>query len=224
MSPASVMGDHGGNVNESARRIFVIPHLRTRHVTRPPPVRAAHDADPAIPLPPVVGPVATRPPHVRLITERAHAPPRGAARRGVETLTFLVVRANSHVQHARSGDGCQEARGVPGALVYDKLVHLSLLVSPPRTVPGGGATPCKGEADDAGMQRDEAALPAGEGADRVRPPSGGRAAPVMPWDASSSPMRVRQAPTCRRAIAPSSPRWAGLTERSGSKAFTAPMT
>ena len=74
--------------------------------------------------------VATRPPHVLgPITERTHAPRGGKARRGVETLTFLVVRADPHVQHAAGQvrDGCQEARGVSGApevRVHDQLVHL----------------------------------------------------------------------------------------------------
>ena len=66
------------------------------------------------------------------------------------------------------------------------------------------------------------ALPAGEGADRVASQRRASSSSVTPWDArASSPMRARQAPTCRRAIAPSSPRWAGLTERSGA-AFTGP--
>ena len=60
------------------------------------------------------------------------------------------------------------------------------------------------------------------GADRVASQRRASSSSVTPWDArASSPMRARQAPTCRRAMAPSSPRWAGLTERSGA-AFTGP--
>ena len=57
-----------------------------------------------------------------------------------------------------------------------------------------------------------------DGLGAARVPSHWRASSssVMPCAARAwSPMRALQASTCRRAIAPSSPGWAGRTERSG---------
>ena len=110
--------------------------------------------------------------------------------------------------------------GAPEVRVYDKLVNLGRPLAPlPRgTVPGGGVhglvRPCQGEADDGvGVQRDEECTARGRGGGQGGLPAAG--------EQLLGDTLARQAPTCRRAIAPSSPRWAGLTERSGA-AFTGP--
>ena len=57
--------------------------------------------------------------------------------------------------------------------------------------------------------------PAGLGRARVRPHRRARDSSLTPWAASvSSPISARHEANCRPAMAASSPRWAGLTERS----------